>query len=195
MDNKGRNRVKIFITTIAILLLIVVGCTNQTNVTAPENSSSQELKLISLPTPSGGLGVETLMTQVKGINGNTGGKFDIKFDYQGGPFGLVKIDSKLEFFAGAFVGTVDISQTHNTDFASMTFGPSMQFSARVVHSLKIEGVDLTGVNPNTLDFVYINENGNMSSVEYEEIKMDASSGKLEVKNAELNHFSRYGFVN
>jgi len=183
--------------TLSLLsFLLFFGCNQDSEVTSPvDNSDNQQLKLISLPTPSGGLSVETLMTQFKEINGDEGGKFDIKFNYEGGPFGFVKIDSKLEFLAGAFVGTADISQTHNTDFASMTFGPSMQFSARVVHSLKIEGVDLSGVNPNTLDFVYIDANGNTHAVEYEEVKMDASSGKLEVKNAELLHFSRYGFVN
>ena len=66
---------------------------------------------------------------------------------------------------------------------------------QVVHSLKIEGVDLSGVNPNTLDFVYIDASGNIHPVEYEVVTMDAVNGKLEVKNAKLNHFSRYGFVN
>lgn len=183
---------KRLLTLSLFMFLLFFGCNQESEITSPVNNSP---KLISLPTPSSGLTVETLMTQVMEIHGNTGGNFDIKFDYQGGPFGQVKIDSKLEFFAGAFVGTADISQTHNTDFAAMTFGPSMQFSARVVHSLKFEGLDLAGVNPNTLDFVYIDANGNMYPVAYEEIKMNASSGKLEVKNAELSHFSRYGFVN
>ncbi|MBT8386061.1 MAG: hypothetical protein KJO12_01500 [Ignavibacteria bacterium] len=183
--------------TLSLLsFLLFFGCNQNSEILTPvEESSSQDYSLISLPTPSGGLSVETLMTQFMEINGDEGGKFDIKFNYEGGPFGFVKIDSKLEFLAGAFVGNADISQTHNTDFASMTFGPSMQFSARVVHSLKIEGVDLSGVNPNTLDFVYIDAIGNMYPVEYEEVRMDASSGKLEVKNAILPHFSRYGFIN
>jgi hypothetical protein len=187
---------KKLVTFSLLLFLLFFGCNQESEMTSPvNNSANQQLRLISLPTPYSGLNVETLMILVKEIDGDVGGKFDIKFDYQGGPYGLVKIDSKLEFFAGAFAGTANISQTHNTDFAAMTFGPSMQFSARVVHSLKIEGVDLSGVNPNTLDFVYIDTNGNMYPVEYEEVRMDASSGKLEVKNAELLHFSRYGFVN
>jgi len=60
---------------------------------------------------------------------------------------------------------------------------------------KITGLDLTGVNPNTLDFVYIDASGNMYTVEYDYVTMDAATGMLKVVNAVLPHFSRYGFVN
>ena len=71
----------------------------------------------------------------------------------------------------------------------------MQFNVPVDYTLTITGLDLTGVNPNTLDFVYIDVNGNMYSVQKEYVIMDLSNGMLKVKNAKLNHFSRYGFVN
>jgi len=77
----------------------------------------------------------------------------------------------------------------------MEFGPAMQFQARVDYTYKITGLDLTGVNPETLDFVYIDANGNMYAVEYDYVTMDASTGMLKVVNAVLPHFSRYGFVN
>ena len=65
----------------------------------------------------------------------------------------------------------------------------------VEYTYKIYGLDLTGVNPNTLDFVYIDAIGNMYAVDYEYVEMDLNTGMLKVKNAILPHFSRYGFVN
>ncbi|MFI5236883.1 MAG: hypothetical protein ACHQLA_02975 [Ignavibacteriales bacterium] len=56
-------------------------------------------------------------------------------------------------------------------------------------------MDLTGVNPATLEFVYIDASGNMYAVDYDYVTMDASTGMLKVVNAVLPHFSRYGFVN
>ena len=85
--------------------------------------------------------------------------------------------------------------TFNTGGAAMEFGPPMQFQAVVEYTYKITGIDLTGVNPNTLDFVYIDANGNMYSVEYDYVQMDQTTGMLKVVNAVLPHFSRYGFVN
>ena len=85
--------------------------------------------------------------------------------------------------------------TFNTGGAVMEFGPAMQFQATVEYTYKITGLDLTGVNPNTLDFVYIDANGNMYSVDYQYVTMNASNGMLMVKDAILPHFSRYGFVN
>ena len=85
--------------------------------------------------------------------------------------------------------------TFNSDGAAMELGPSMAFQADVEYTYKIVGVDLTGVNPNTLDFVYIDAIGNMYAVEYDYVTMDVNSGMLKVVNAILPHFSRYGFVN
>ena len=77
----------------------------------------------------------------------------------------------------------------------MEFGPAMQFSIPVKYTLTVSGLDLTGINPATLDFVYVAQNGSMTGIEYDSITMDAATGTLKVTNAKLNHFSRYGFVN
>ena len=183
--------------TLSLLsFLLFFGCNQDSEVTSPVNNSpNSQLKLISLPAPSGGLGVETLVTRYKEIDGHDGGEFEADFRYQGGPYGYIDVDSDLDFDDHSFEGTKVISQTLDTDFALITFGPSMQFNKSVEYDLRIEGLDLSNVNPETLDFVYIDANGNMYSVDYDYVTMDASSGMLKVKNAELNHFSRYGFVN
>jgi len=177
-------------------ILLFFGCNQDSEVITPDNNSTnQQLKLISLPAPSGGLAVETLVTKYKEIDGDDGGQFETEFSYQGGPNGLVTVKSKLDFKEDAFEGIKNISQTLNTDFAAMTFGPSMQFNERVKVDLRIEGLDLSNVDPNTLDFVYIDSNGTTHFVDYDDLTMDVSKGRLDVDNAILPHFSRYGFVN
>ncbi len=173
-------------------LLLFVGCNQDSDVTSPTNP---ELKLISLPQSSSGLSVETLYTESMDINGEYGGEFTANFSYQGGPFGQVTVESELEFDRNSFQGTVEITQTLDSEFAALKFGPSMQFNKDVELDLIITGLDLSNVNPNTLDFVYIDENGTIEYVDYDKIIMDASTGTIEVDDADLTHFSRYGFVN
>ena len=176
-----------------ITLLFFIGCDQVTEINAPEEQILNK-QLISLPEPIG-LGVEDIHTETQYINGYYGGWFGEQFSYQGGSSGTVYITSTLHFNSYSFYGNQEISQSFNTETAAITFGPSMQFNVPVDYTLTIYGVDLTGVNQNTLDFVYIDANGNMYAVQKDYVIMDASSGMLKVKNAKLNHFSRYGFVN
>lgn len=184
---------KQFISFLFVTLLFILGCEQVTDVNSPPEQILNKT-LIELPTPIGP-GVEDDYTQYKVIDGATGGWFTEDFTYAGGPNGNVYFHSTLHFYANSFTGTQTISQTFNTETAAITFGPSMQFNIPVDYTLTITGLDLTGVNPNTLDFVYIDANGNMYAVQKDYVIMDLSTGMLKVKNAKLNHFSRYGFVN
>ncbi|MHA2101285.1 MAG: hypothetical protein ACW99A_21700 [Candidatus Kariarchaeaceae archaeon] len=172
------------------------GCDQVSDVTSPTSDSpNQEQKLISLPTPSGGITVETIMTRTKAINGDDGGTFYAAFNFRGGPFGRVRCSSQLLFLPGAFSGVKYIKKTFNSKSTVMTLGPSLQFNVPVKYTLRYLGVDLSNVNPETLDFVYIAPDGTYHPCEYESIDIDVERGLLIVRYAELNHFSRYGFVN
>jgi len=184
---------KQFIGFLFVALLLILGCEQVTDVNSPPEQILNK-KLIQLPTPIGP-GVEDYHTESKDIDGATGGWFSETFSYQGGINGTVNIISTLHFYANSFTGTKTITQTFDTETAAITFGPSMQFNVPVDYTLTITGVDLTGVDPTTLDFVYIDANGNMYAVQKDYVTMDLSNGILKVKNAKLDHFSRYGFVN
>lgn len=176
--------------------LLFFGCNEETEVISPINTGlDKQLTLIPLPAPSSGLIIETEYTEYKDIHGSNGGEFSADYSYQGGTFGTVTQLSILDFDAGAFQGLKTISQTFNTNGAAVVFGPTMQFQEKVKYTYGIRGLDLTSIDPNTLDFVYIDANGNMYSVDYESITMDVNTGMLKVVDAELPHFSRYGFVN
>ncbi len=176
--------------------LVFFGCNQDSEITSPVNTPQERVlnkQLISLP-PSIGLGVET-QTYDQDIDGSNGGEFQKWYSYQNSSGGTIDQFADLDFFPGAFTGTKNISMTFNTGGAAMDFGPAMQFQVDVEYTYKITGLDLTGIDPNTLEFVYIDSNGNMYTVEYDYVEMDASIGMLKVKDAKLNHFSRYGFVN
>lgn len=174
-------------------LLLFLGCEQVTEVDSPPEPILNK-QLVTLPTPIGSV-VETEYTEQKDINGETGGWFFETFTYEGESGGTVNMNSLLHFHSNSFTGIQTITQTFNTETAAITFGPSMQFNVPVEYTLVITGLDLTNVNPETLDFVYIDANGNMYAVQKDYVIMDESTGMLKVKNAELDHFSRYGFVN
>lgn len=174
--------------------LAFFGCNQESEITSPLNTGPDtQLKLIALPLPSSGLTIET-QTYTQWIDGNNGGEFQKWYGYQSSTGWVIQF-ADLDFLPGAFSGGENISMTFNTGGAAMDFGPPMQFQAVVEYTYKITGVDLTGVNPNTLDFVYIDASGIMHNVEYDYVAMDVSTGMLKVVNAILPHFSRYGFVN
>jgi hypothetical protein len=176
--------------------LIFFGCNQESEILTPvEESHTPEYTLIPLPTPSGGLSIETIYTFSKDISGEQGGIFYNGFSYEGGPFGTVTVNSRLNFPANSFSGYEEITKTYNTDYATMEYGPSMPFNVPVLCGLRFYGLDLSGVNPETVKFVYIKTDGTIEEVEYESLSINVTSGYLYVKNAELNHFSRYGFVN
>ncbi len=170
--------------------LVFFGCDQESEITAPLD---HQYKLVKLPLPSSGMHIYG-QHEYLDINGASGGEFYANYSYQSNT-GQVDQYSTLNFSPGAFSGTKTISQTFNTDGAAMEFGPPMQFSATVKYTYEITGVDVSGINPNTLTFVYIDANGNMYPVPYESVSMDTNTGTLKVVNAELPHFSRYGFVN
>lgn len=120
--------------------------------------------------------------------------FSESFEFQS-VTGNVTIVSQLVFPANSFSGGKTITQTFDTETASLEFGPAMVFNVPVKYTLTVSGLDLTGINPETLDFVYVAQDGSITGVIYDSIIMDVTTGTLKVTNAQLNHFSRYGFVN
>jgi hypothetical protein len=178
-----------------MLITLLLGCTPDANVTSPDESTLKpQVQLIKLPALKSGLKIETDLTREKYINGYSGGSFIEQFEFQC-ITGNVLINSQLVFPAGSFSGGKTIAQTFDTETASLEFGPAMQFNIPVKYTLTVSGLDLTGINPETLDFVYVAQNGSITGVEYDSITMDMTTGTLKVTNAKLNHFSRYGFVN
>ncbi|MBT8378910.1 MAG: DUF3857 domain-containing protein [Ignavibacteria bacterium] len=185
---------KQLLTLLLFSSLVFFGCNQESEITSPVDTGPiLNKKLIEL-LPSSGLTVET-QTFDQNINGAVWTEFQRSYEYLTSSGGTINQIGDLDFFPGAFSGTKNITMTFNTGGAAMDFGPAMQFQAVVEYTYRITGLDLTGVNPNTLDFVYIDANGDMYPVDYSYVTMNENTGMLMVKDAILPHFSRYGFVN
>jgi hypothetical protein len=176
-----------------MVMALLFGCNPDSSVTSPESAIQPQSKLVQLPAPKS-LSLETIYTEAKVINGATGGFFTEQFSYQS-TIGTVTITSKLVFPANSFSGSKTITQTFNTETASLEFGPSMNFNKPVKYTLTISGIDLSNINANSLDFAYVAPDGSITGVVYDSITLDAATNSIIVTNAQLNHFSRYGFIN
>ena len=76
-----------------------------------------------------------------------------------------------------------------------TFGPSYVFNLSLTLNITYTGVNLSGINPSTVKFAYLATDGSVKYAANDGIVVDLATGKLQVVNAVIPHFSRYGFVN
>ena len=188
---------KHLLTLSLLLVFFFFGCNQETDITSPVISSSeqQEINWITLPSPEG-LSVNPLSFTVSElIDGSQGSTIILSESYVGGPFGEVQIYAKLKIPANSFTGTEEITITCLPEEGTAEFGPSMTFEKDLVFTLEYEGIDLTGVDPNTVKFCYIAADGSLVETENNGIDVDFSVGTIKVFKAKIPHFSRYGFVN
>jgi hypothetical protein len=189
---------KTIITTFALLLIFAVGCTDQTSITSPEqNVQTQEPNWIALPqSGSSGLHINTEWTTSARINGAQGGFLTNSVSYFDGTSGIVYINARIDFPQGSYPGNENITLTLSDQNTSVMFGPAMDgFNRTVVYNVKYRGLNLNGINPATVKFAFIANDGSIQYANYDRINVDVTNGILEVVNAVIPHFSRYGFVN
>jgi hypothetical protein len=86
--------------------------------------------------------------------------------------------------------------TVDDEFAAVSFTPPMVFSIPAELDLKFEGIDLAKLSAITGDyqFVFISDSYAIEQVTYNTMNVDEPEGKLWVKKADINHFSRYGWI-
>lgn len=186
---------KTILITFVLMLLVAVGCTDQTSITSPEQSVQTQEPNWLVDLPSKGLGIETIYTASVLIKGSAGGSVNFKGDFPGGPFGKIHVDSKLVILSNSFTGSMVISSSIDDVNLLTTFGPSYVFDKPLEYTLLLQGLDLTGVNPASVKFVYQAADGSIHECESDGVDVDLSKGKLKVNKAKIPHFSRYGFVN
>lgn len=171
---------------IIFLALIITGCEDRTDTSIGPIQDGQ-IELLKLP------GQQTFTTN-KIINGDTGGELLIDTSYAGGPFGLVKIYSRIVFPPGYYQGDVDISMTIDDAEAILIFEPSMMFDSSATLNISFEGLDLRGVNPSTINFVYLNDDGSTTRVNRKDLKVIYGLGKIQLEDAVIPHFTRLAFA-
>ncbi|MBT8378909.1 MAG: hypothetical protein KJN64_06750 [Ignavibacteria bacterium] len=182
---------KIIIVPILFLTLVFLGCNQESEVTSP-TTSSIEKQWISLSDGSG-LSIEDTFTKTKKkASGDRG--WNITFDHTFSS--SIRIMGDLNCPKGAYDGRLTFSFTLKDDIAAIDFNPSpFIFDIPVEYTIIYEGLDLTGINPEDVDFYYIAPNGSLVKADYERLEVNIATGRLFVLDAKLPHFSRYGFVN
>jgi len=182
------------------LLTVAIGCT-ENDLTAPSFSDQSTLKSdngIKILTISDGLSLRKVTQISKFINAKEGGVIElihrgsVKDNNE-----YLEINCRLEIPAKAMDKDADISLTIDDKLFSgamdVEFSPhGTIFSTPALLSIKAKGLDLEGIDPQTIGFYYDNqETGEWEEMEYDELKVDVKQGTISVKNAQLPHFSRY----
>jgi hypothetical protein len=186
---------KYLISSLLVFLLSFTACDLVTESNPPvENVLNKQL--IKLP-PRSGLWVENTFSVTETIDGDKGGEIRLHEQYVDINGETVKIDAKLKIKKHAFQGVVDITLTADDEYAAISFTPAMVFDKPAELDLKFEGIDLGELNltEGDYDFVFVGDDGRIEVVEYNALHVDESKSKIWVTKADLNHFSRYGFVN
>jgi len=195
-NNEGNKTMRRYIYLFTLLTLFVVGCSEQSSVLAPVNNvNTNEPNWISLP-QSDGIHVNKFISTSQKITHKDGGTISLNTSYQGGTYGTVTITSTLFFPKLCFPGKEGVyTVSHDDAYCVSTFGPATVFDKALTFNITYTGVNLSGVNPSTVKFAYLGTDGSVHYASNSGIVVDAATGKLQVKNAIIPHFSRYGFIN
>ncbi len=94
----------------------------------------------------------------------------------------------------SFNGQRNITLTIDRDHALVNCEPGMTFQHPLIMLQTFTGLDLSNYNSEDIDFVYLNKNGDIEEVENAGIIVIKPTGTLTVLNAQIDHFSRYGWV-
>ena len=188
-----------FVTLGVVVMLVLVGCDNkeENSLISPQTESLGSVvqsNWIVLPTPENS-SLKKDVSVGKLINGSDESLIEINTGYRGGPYGWVSITANARFKRNSFRGSKYVTMTIDDKYAVVDFSPSGSFSKPVIFNMTIMGVNLRNVHPSSAKFVYMAPDGEYYPVKYQQIFVEQQSGKLQVINAELPHFSRYGWTN
>lgn len=164
--------------------LIFAGCSDQSSLVGPTQqiSPQQGSALIALPVSS----LDKSIEASEEIDGAVGGTIKFEGTLNGGQ---IAVEGTLVIPAGAFTGTKNISVKSDNSTASFQFGPSGTFDVPLSFSAKISGLNLS---VNNVNFVYAADNGSLSPAANSAVGY--SGGTLFVTNAQVPHFSRWGWA-
>jgi hypothetical protein len=177
---------------LALFVTVFIGCSNnENNITAPISEQILE-KSNSANLPLGFVSI------TQEIHGSFGGNISIKQEALNSEGQSVSIDAYLRLHKGAFEGTENITMIINVDDATITFLPQMNFNNSCRLNVRLKNLNLEALGydkkDKKVDFVYFDDLGGTESVPNSGTFINFANGLLRVHSAEINHFSRYGFL-
>ncbi|MFO7447960.1 MAG: hypothetical protein R6W90_16475 [Ignavibacteriaceae bacterium] len=171
--------------------LMFVGCSQEGSIVDPVTSTGKsEINWLKMPGTSG-LSSEAQLTLNIDVNGATGAykSFDMQF-----PGSSVTVSGSYFFPENCLEGEEVITVVFDEATAAAEYYPSpYSFNAPLTANILYSGLDLSGVS--VITFVYLPPNsGEVEPVQFDQIVIDREAGTIEVINAKIWHFSKYGFV-
>ncbi|MFC2085493.1 hypothetical protein ACFLS9_10575, partial [Bacteroidota bacterium] len=177
-------------------------CFNNDLVTPEEPviEKASEPNWLTLP-ESSEKSLEKTFSRTQAIFRFYGGTINLNKWYWDWSQGFVSVNASITFEPGFYDQNVYggwykyITLTVDDETCTSTFSPHMDFLKPATYNVTYSGIDLSGVNPDNIDFVYQAEDGSVQNLQYDRIEVDIQEGLLKVVNAKIPHFSRFGFVN
>jgi hypothetical protein len=185
-------KMKQILSITAIFLMFLVGCSNDVNINNPIGDPVKE-EFVTRGN-LGGLQLNKSLTISREIDGKSGGFLFVGdiLAAQNGNMG--SIYAACYFPSGSFSGKKIITMTVDDSTLTGTFSPHMIFDKPVSFSVLFTGVDLSRYYQSQFSFVYYGADGIKHSIPSSFIYFDKVKGVLGILNAQLPHFSRYGFI-
>ena len=188
-----------YLITLTILSLFVIGCSEKSNIVSPVDSSTNNNEIVSNPNwilpPAENQALKKDVSVSKTIEGDEDSYLEINTSYYAGWHRKITIDASAEFQRDSFSGKKVVSMSVNDEFGATTFSPSGTWKKPVIFNLKITGLNLWHLDLSNVTFVYMSPNGKYYKAEYDRIYINKWWGIIQVVNAKLPHFSRWGFIN
>jgi len=203
---------KITLTTLLLLALVLVGCADDSSfLTSSEsqfNQQSNSPNFIQLPADLGsGFGVETEYSASKLIKGNKGGhiKLKVKIRRPGHEFGDFQVQAKVKVEKHSFPDDEEIlfTITMDPENAYLNISPSPNtLYKHITVDWEIKGIDVSDIDPETFDYIYIGDNNDILSTSKQHLTVDYNKHKIKVKKGIIYPTTtsnspvgaRYGFV-
>ncbi len=129
------------------------------------------------------------------IIGDKGGKIIEKHTWTNGTETL-KLEAYLTIPAGAFEDTLTFDMVVDPNLLSVEFHPTpFTFNVPIILDLKFKGISEDyKIDSDSLDFQYYKVDGTFEEVDYKSVEWDPIDREIKVFDAELHHFSRYGWT-
>ena len=208
----GTNKMKKLV-SIIILTILMIGCQENDSILGPFNDPSNESlnKLTTLPSLNLGrddeiidvskdlepsnVKIMKILAKNYTFDGAVGGKIVQKYQWTSDTAKLM-LEAYLTIPPGAYEGELTFEIVFDPNQLSMELHPTpFYFDKPVVLTMQYKGISENYIiDSEKLDFQYHNPDGSFEKVDYQKIDWDPIDRELKVFQAELHHFSRYGWV-
>jgi hypothetical protein len=173
------------------------------------NQQSTSPNWVNLPGDKGqGFSVETEYTAQKYIKGKRGGqiKLKVKIKRSGHEFGDFEIKAKVKVEKHSFPDDEErlftITMDPNNAYLNISPSPNTLYK-HVTVDWEIKGIDVSGINPDTFDYLYIGDNNEILDTYKQHLTVDYKKHKIRLKKGVIYPTTtegspggtRYGFVN